>query len=274
MSLSRRFLVSGALWSLLSLAGPLAADTVYLKNGAWIDGIVRARSDKIVEIEIGRIGKLEVLLEEIHEVEKNNRTGDDYKLPSDGRKLDISHVTRRGERSEPEKKKGEDEKEASDEEEESGDEAEAEEDSSQSPDDDIDPKLRERIEELVKDLERQKPRYRIRAERHLKAIGPPCLPYLLPLVKSDSELARVAAFRLFNEFGDETVVEACIAGLLDTSEYVRSYANKTLKRITHEDFGYSSAASPKRRELAQEKWKKWWEEEKRELAELGKLGEK
>ncbi len=36
---------------------PLRADTVYLKNGAWIDGRARVRGD-IVEIEIGKLGKV------------------------------------------------------------------------------------------------------------------------------------------------------------------------------------------------------------------------
>jgi len=276
MSLARQFLMAVALVCLGLLATPLVADTVYLKNGAWIDGIVRARNERVATIEIGRIGKLEILVEDIHEIEKNSRTGDHYEVPTDGRKLDIAHVTETG------KKKGENEnketdkqkKEDGEPEEEDGEDAD--EDAEWEPpfeEEDIDPKLKERIEDLVKDLDRQKSRYRVRAERYLKAIGPPSLPYILPLASSDRSLTRVAVFRLFYDFGDDRVIDSCIDGLLDASEYVRSYARKVLKRITQQDFGYIPSAAPRRRELAQKKWAKWWDEEKKELAAIKKLSD-
>ena len=65
--------------------------------------------------------------------------------------------------------------------------------------------------------------------------------------------------------GDESVIEACIEALTDSNEFVRDFAGKTLERVTHEDFGYQPEASPRRREQAQEKWRKWWASEKDEL---------
>ena len=58
MSLYRRFLLMVACFTAWVLSPFISADTVYLKNGAWIDGIVRARNEKVVEIEIGKIGDL------------------------------------------------------------------------------------------------------------------------------------------------------------------------------------------------------------------------
>ena len=258
----------------------LRADTVYLKNGAWIDGRVRSRNDKVVEIEIGKIGKMEINVEEIHEVEKNNRTGDETydRTKEDGVESGVFRLTREGKKIAAEKKDGS--KDSEDDGSES-DGAEAKEKKqgdkgaeAVKPSPKIDPELKARIEQLIQDLIRQKTQARVRAERHLKAIGPPALPFLIPLAKNDSDLTRIAVMRLFNEFGDESVVETLIDALSDSSEYVRDLANKTLQRITHEDFGFQAQATPRRRENAQEKWKKWWESEKDSLAKEQNLSGK
>src|SRR6266542_6568453 len=50
-------------------------DTVYLRNGEWIDGMVSLKTNTFVELQIGEIGKIELSLDEIHSIEKNSRTG-------------------------------------------------------------------------------------------------------------------------------------------------------------------------------------------------------
>lgn len=274
MSLVSRFLIAVAFVCLGVPSTPLVADTVYLKNGAWIDGRVRAHGEKVVTIEIGRIGKLEIPITDIHKIEKNGRTGDHYEVPSGDRKLDITHVTGndRNKKEKVYRQVDNKKKEGREPEGEGGENAEeGVKWESSFEEADLDPKLKERIEALVKDLDRQKSRYRVRAERHLKAIGPPCVPFILPLASSERGLTRIAVFRLFHDFGDDRVVDRCIEGLLDSSEYVRSYAKKALKRITQQSFGYIPSAAPRRRELAQKKWVKWWAGEKKELAAIKKL---
>jgi hypothetical protein len=253
----------------LSIAFPavLFGDTVYLKNGAWIDGRVRARNEKLLEIEIGKIGKIEIPVEEIHEIEKNNRTGEDISA-QDRRELERLGLLKDAKKAAPapaEEKSAETPGEDSSEAQGDGEGKPAAETLGPQVPSDIEPALKERIEQLVADLQRQKPQFRVRAERHLKAIGAPALPFLVPLVKNDSELTRVAVLRIFYEIGDDSVIEACIESLLDPNEYVRDYANKTLERVTKESFGYQSQASPRRRELARDKWRKWWNEEKAEI---------
>lgn len=280
--------------------GLLNADTVYLKNGNWIDGIVRSRSEKAVEIEIGSIGKVEVPAEEIHLVEKNNRTGAE-KAPqeqSQERKLDLKIVTKDGKKivtsqaepARPEEgnagakdappspandaavSKSVDEDPSArklDEGEESVSPTSRKKEEKQ-----IAPELRTRIEGLIQDLQRQKAQIRTRAERHLRAIGPAALPFLVKIARNEADLTRTAVFRLFAELGDETVIEVCINALLDGNEYVRDFANRTLERVTNERFGYLASASPKRREAGYEKWRRWWEQEKQALAEAAKLGQK
>ncbi len=93
------------------------------------------------------------------------------------------------------------------------------------------------------------------------------MPFVTPLRKNSSELTRIAAFRILEEVGDDRAIEACIEGLSDANEYVREYANKALKRITGQDFGFVAVAAPRRRELAEAKWREWWEGEKKNRAE-------
>lgn len=303
MILARRFHLALLPLPVLLLFPTLRGDTVFLKNGNWIDGIVRARNEKIVEIEIGRIGKVEIPLEDVHEIEKNKRTGDETQLSDELKKRDVRIVTKDGKRvlmgggkdkdkgegadakdgeaedgEEPDKEKegeaGDVLVDVADDAEDAADEAaeeEAEKDADSAVSPKIDPELRAKIEQLILDLERQKPQYRVRAERHLKAIGQPALPFLLKATKHEEDLSRIAIFRLFNDFGNDTVIDACIEALLDSNEYVRDAANKTLERITRENFGYQPAASPKRRELAHAKWKKWWEKEEAELKKVENL---
>src|SRR6185369_3278908 len=50
-------------------------DTVYLKNGEWIDGMVSLKTNTFLELQIGDIGKIELALEDVHSIERNSRTG-------------------------------------------------------------------------------------------------------------------------------------------------------------------------------------------------------
>ena len=80
------------------LAASLEADTVYLKNGSWIDGRVRARNQKVVEIEIGKIGKMEINADEIYEIEKNRRTGEENYARKAEEERNLLRFTREGKR--------------------------------------------------------------------------------------------------------------------------------------------------------------------------------
>ncbi len=269
------------------------ADTVYLKNGEWIDGKVSIKTNAFVELQIGDIGKIELPVEEIHSIERNSRTGgraaETYVEPKG--KAEVL----RGKGSEAGKSAAGDKKDSKDASKTEGEGAKlskvptktdpslADEPKDVAADDDadsapkevpIDPDLKARILELVANLERQRSRERVQAERHLEAIGPPSIPYLLPLSKSENDLTRTAVMRLFHSFGDDRVIEPAIAGLLDDNEYVRDYAGKALKRITGEDFGFQAGASPRRREASHRKWTSWWEAEKKSLEETRKLSER
>ncbi|MEM7232483.1 MAG: hypothetical protein AAF517_09930 [Planctomycetota bacterium] len=256
-------------------------DTVYLKNGAWIDGIVRTRSAEAILVEIGATGKVEIPLEDVERIEKNSRTGSEAKLSVEDRELEVKVDSKKrkssskkkddGDEDEDEDEDDEDEDEDQDEDEdEDEDEGEGDKDEGEpeEEEDSIDPELKERIEKLVKDLQRQRTRDRVRAERHLKAIGAPSQSFLLPLSDHDSDLVRTSVFKLFYSFADEKVVDDCIDALTDSNEYVRDYAHRALRRITDEDFGFKPFSSPRRRERAAGKWRRWWKKEQETLSEL------
>lgn len=259
--------------SLVSVGSLLSADTVYLKNGNWIDGMVQPRKegDSILLI-IGDLGRVEIQLEDVYEIEKNSRTGGSTPLPQDKQpeSLEDSLVS-------PQDLSGlGDQGAARDDTGDGGDEemelraGAADTPGVESETETIDPELKARIEKLVSDLTRQKSKYRVRAERHLKVVGPAAIPYLLPLTKHKSDLVRVSTFRLFHSFGDERVIDSAIGALLDSNEHVRDFAHRTLQRITQEDFNYKPLASPRRREYAHKKWRKWWNEEKESLEDLAR----
>jgi hypothetical protein len=306
-------------------ASTVFGDTVYLKNGEWIDGMVSLKTNTFVELQIGDIGKIELALEEIHSIEKNSRTGgksvepyvepkgktevfgDKAKGPSKGegdkgaspdsakrseKKAGDNHGEKAGGKpgektgdnaadKEGEKKAG-GEKGKSDPNDSTPDkEAKPDGEAKESPDEasasvkkvNIDPELKKRIEELVAELQREKARNRVQAERHLEAIGPPAIPFLVPIARSSNDLTRIAVMRLFHSFGDQQVIDVTLEGLLDENEYVRDYSNQTLKRITGEDFKYLPSSSPRRRENAHHKWADWWEAEKKVMAEERKKAE-
>ena len=282
--------------TMLFVATPLSADTIFLKNGSLIDGKITHRDKKSVLLQIGDIGKLEIPLEEIYLIEKNKRQGGQLLKNSLDTKGKVEFVKEgkgkkrgaSGKRSKRSRSKNSRKSQPGDEEVEtdidstdndSVDEVDEDETLVEPPilgeeEEKISPKLKKRIEDLIIDLDHKKRKNRVRAERHLKAIGRPAVPFLIPLVKSDRSLTRVAVLRLFFAFGDERVIEPCIDSMLDINEYARSYANKTLIRITGEDFSFNADANPRRRELAQKKWAKWWEEEKESLEETRRTSQR
>jgi len=271
------------------LAATMSAhgDTVYLKNGAYIDGMVKARTAQTIDIEIGKIGKLEIPVSDVDAVEKNGRTGDGHVIDRQGRPADprVAALIKEKEAGAADKKSAADAKDgtpakdsktepdADTKAEEAGaDEEEAEEEEPEKPKEpDIAPALKAKILQHVEDLKRQKAQFRTRAERHLRAIGAPALPYLYPITTHELEVTRIAAMRLISDLGDETSIETCLDRLLDPSEFVRDLANRTLERVTQESFGFQASANPRRREMAYAKWRKWWEAEKAELSATEKL---
>ena len=277
-------------WGLLIVAGEVRADTVYLKNGAYIDGIVTARNDRVIMITIGRIGKLEISVDDVSRVEKNSRTGARDRVPVDSRSLDVSLPTS-SERPEDAEDGAAESEEFGDDDlgEAGGEEAEDASESEEVADDsdlsssvdekkkeeELEPEVKEEIEQAVKDLQRQRSQFRWRAERKLRAIGKSAVPFLVPLVTAENELTRTIVMRFFFEYADDDteVIEACLEALGDDSVFVRDYAAQALRRLTKRNFGFRPESSLRARARGRENWSIWWDLEKlRREAESEKRG--
>jgi hypothetical protein len=253
------------------------ADTVYLKNGAWIDGVAIQRDDAVL-VRIGEIGRVELELDDVYAIERNSLTGSETTaaaVQARGVEITPQKVDQEdpGAADESAPRDGPDEAKSG-EKRDAGNEGASSSKSQAAGDAEVEaiaPELKALIEKHVADLKRDQAKFRVRAERHLKRVGTVAIPFLIPLVRDGGEQTRVAVMRLFLGFGDERVVDPCIGALLDSNEYVRDFAQQTLRRVTLENFGFHANASPRRRRFAQQKWAKWWRAEQKELEEVRAL---
>jgi len=257
--------------SMVSVDGVLS-DTVYLRNGNFIDGTVERRDADGIELQVGTCGKLEIATADVLRVEKNERRGSDTATSVAGLRPDDGGSAARAERRRREFRRRLQAPVPSFRAEEDDQGGESDEDVESDEDGDfyeaIAPELKEKIESLVADLQRQRTRDRVRAERHLKSIGVPAVPFLLELSTHESGRVRVAVYRHFHRFGDDRVIGACVHALGDENEFVRDYANRALERITGEDFDFRPLASKSRRVEAATTWSQWWKKEQRDLEEM------
>lgn len=67
-----------------SFAPALLGDTVYLTNGASIDGMVTGRHEGYIIVSVGNVGTMKISVDEVKTIEKNSRTG--YLDPTRGKK--------------------------------------------------------------------------------------------------------------------------------------------------------------------------------------------
>jgi hypothetical protein len=224
-------------------------DTVYLRNGSTIDGVVLGKHEGHVILQIGNLGKMEIPEKDVLTIEKNARTGPINPERSDRKDQDGNPVEQRQKKREGAEATG-DEKGTGDEE-----------------DEEIDPELEKEIQELVYDLTRDRASVRTRAEKRLAEIGEVVVPYVLPVATNPSELTRIAVFRILKQHPDVQSTEAAIGGLEDPERFVRKLAWETLQEITGESwvFPWDDSATDSERTTATARWVEWWEKEKARL---------
>ena len=126
------------------------------------------------------------------------------------------------------------------------------------------------------DLQRQQSRWRWRAERKLRGIGAPAVPFLVPLATAENELTRTIVMRFFSQYAtdDIEIIDACINALLDENVYVRDYAAQSLRKLTKHNFGFRPDASSKARARDEKSWTIWWRVEKARREAEAENGEK
>ncbi len=231
---------------MIALSAASWADTVYLRNGSSIDGVVLGKHEGQVIMQIGNLGRMEIPEKDVQTIEKNARTGPIN--PDRGEKRrdnPVGDLEKKNER-EAEAKKGS---------------------RGLTVEDAISPELEKEIKELVYDLTRQRSATRTRAERKLADIGKPAVSYVRAVTTHASELTRIAAFRILKKTPVVESTEAAIVGLTDEVRFVRKLSWETLQEITGENwvFPWDDSATDRERDQAKIKWTEWWKVEKARL---------
>lgn len=116
------------------------------------------------------------------------------------------------------------------------------------------------IQDAVRELSRQRTQNRVRAERHLKNMGPAVLPYLEAVAGHPFELTRRAVQRIVRDLGDPRGASIAIEALNDPDDFVRSLARDALEVLLPSDIAYDPTASEKRRGMAQNEYRLLWDE--------------
>jgi len=236
----------------LLLAMSLHADTVTLKNGAKIDGMVTGRHEGYVILSIGNVGTMKLLETEIAKIEKNARTGylDPERSGKKAKQLpkvggDSKKAEEAGKKKESDTKKGAVGKVV-----------------------ELSPEQSKRIKTLANELTKQKTTKRTRAERQLLAFGDAALPEVIKLSKHPFMRTRAAVFRILKASRDFQIVQPCLEGLRDENEFVRKLAWEAIKNVSKKRYSFPwDSKSAIKRQKAIAKWEKWVEREEQQRRE-------
>lgn len=247
----------------------LHADTIHLRNGATIDGVITGTQDGTVVILIGNMGKLCIAETEIARIERNDRTGplrgDDPPAPRpavpDGSATGKSPASgASGSTEQARAGNGGTGKPGSE---------VARDDAGKPRRPALTPEQEKELHELVFQLTRQDNRKRTRAEHQLLGRGPEVIPFVLPLTTHPLEWTRVATFRILHRHGGEEVVDAALLALEDDSQWVRKLAWETLCKVSGRGFPFpwDENSSATQRQQARTRWVEWWDERRRQRDE-------
>lgn len=239
------------------------ADTVYLQNGASIDGVVVGERDGVVIVSIGNLGRVTLAAEEVKSIERNSKTG--Y-IQAEGQGTGGSGAADPEETAPPqpsaEPAPAPAEGAAPTEPAASGDPAGTAEVTKE-----LAPERKKEIEEWIHLLTRTDARKRTRGERFLLGAGEDALDLLLPIATDPSEWTRAAVYRIFKQNGDVRVVDTVLLGLADDNQWVRKLAWETLARISGKPWTYAwqDSATERQRIESRKRWISWWGTEKERL---------
>jgi HEAT repeat protein len=110
------------------------------------------------------------------------------------------------------------------------------------------------IERLLYDLCRERPNYRVRAERSLKALGPIAVGPVIPFTAHPSWLVRCAALRILGQIAHPAGVPALWKALADSHPIVRQVAYENLTAATGMHWWFHPMATEGARQGAIDRW--------------------
>ncbi len=115
--------------------------------------------------------------------------------------------------------------------------------------------LRETIEYWLYHLGRTSHKYRIQAERHLKALGPAVVGPVLPYTRRPEWLIRCNALRIIAETRHPSGVQALWQALADDERNVRLVAYEGLLKATDLDVHFNPDGTVRSRHYWVERWR-------------------
>jgi hypothetical protein len=125
------------------------------------------------------------------------------------------------------------------------------------------PALPPALADQIKKLQATDPAVRFEAVDELvRSKDPLVLPHLLPLARDPDTFVRRLTVEGLADFKRPEVVEALLAALADTNDYVRDSAWRSLKQITGQKLPFEANGSKDARARAIQKWQEWWDKNK------------
>ena len=115
--------------------------------------------------------------------------------------------------------------------------------------------LRATIDFWLYHLGRMRHKYRIQAERHLKALGPAVVGPVLPYTQRPEWLSRCAALRIIAETRHPSAVQALWKALGDEEINVRLVARDGLVKVTGLDIHFNPDGTVRSRAYWIERWR-------------------
>ncbi|MGQ9592299.1 MAG: hypothetical protein ACUVYA_18635 [Planctomycetota bacterium] len=115
------------------------------------------------------------------------------------------------------------------------------------------------IEQNLYELTRWRTRNRVRAERHLRAMGSAVLPYLERVAAHPFWLTRRAVQRIVRDIGDVRGAPLAIRSLNDEDYYVRAIAHEALKALLPSEILYNPSGPERQRLSAMAEYRELWE---------------
>jgi hypothetical protein len=237
------------------VASAAFADTIKLKTGGKIEGIIIKEDAESVTIRIADIGTMVIKRKKIEKITRDDKDGSIHLVDSEEEKKIIEQEKARREKLEREfnKDKSEDKKE----------EPKPDEPAPDVKDKDEKP-LPEPTEEEARDIEyniqrlgHRKLSYRNNARAILVKFGAKALKSLFEALQSPGDWRRQFAAKAISEIGDKRAIKPLVKALSNKSKWTRKEVNAALEKITGKDMGFNHEADEKDQEKAIKKWNKY-----------------
>lgn len=126
-------------------------------------------------------------------------------------------------------------------------------------------KQQQEVENLVRELQRQRATNRTRAEKHLSQYGVAAVPYLLPVSRSGFDLSRIAALRLLLKSPRYEAAPAALEGLTARNRWVRKLSWQLIEKISgiRSSFPWEDDELTRSRAKKSKIWRSWYQEQER-----------